>query len=159
MHKKIITNQLGTHHRRLTYAGLILLWASGCLWLGFHYFVSSSGELGLGPHPLQIWWLKLHGLAAMGSLIIFGSLMPGHIRKAWQHRNNRGSGGTMVATMIALTLTGYALYYVGGEELRPLISLTHWIWGLAMAPLIVLHILLGKRTRKLASKCDTRTIK
>ncbi len=148
----MITNQLSTRHRRLTYASLILLWTSGCLWLGFHYFLSSSGELGLGPHPLQSWWLKLHGLAAMGSLIIFGSLMPGHIRKAWQHRKNRGSGGSLIATMIALTLTGYALYYVGGEELRPLISLTHWIWGLAMAPLIGLHIVLGRRTRRMAGK-------
>ena len=118
--------------------------------VGLSLFRIEFRRIGLRPSSTTDLWLKLHGLAAMGSLIIFGSLMPGHIRKAWQHRKNRGSGGTMVATMIALTLTGYALYYVGGEELRPLISLTHWIWGLAMAPLIVLHIVLGRRTRKLA---------
>jgi len=152
MPKKLATHQLGPQHRRLTYAGLILLWVSGLLWLIFHYFMSTVAEFGVGPHPLQVWWLKLHGLAAMGTLMIFGSLMPGHIRQAWRHRKNRLSGVAMVTSMIALTLTGYALYYVGGEEWRPLISFSHWLWGLALAPLIVLHIILGRRARLRAAQ-------
>lgn len=152
MSKRLVTHQLGPQHRRLTYACFILLWVSGLLWLVFHYFMSAVSEFGVGPHPQQLWWLKLHGLAAMGALVIFGSLMPGHIRKAWQHRKNYVSGVAMVTSMIALALTGYALYYVGGEQWRPLISIVHWLWGLAMAPLIVLHIGLGRRARLRSAK-------
>ena len=154
MHKKIISNQLGTLHRWLTFVSLGMLLLSGLAWLYLHYFVTVATDFGVAPHPSQAWWLKLHGLAAMAALIIFGSLMPGHIRRAWQHKKNRGSGGTMVATMVALSLTGYALYYIGGEEWRPIISVVHWIWGAAMLPLIALHIVLGRRARTLVKNSN-----
>ena len=45
-----------------------------------------------------------------------------------------------------LTITGYGLYYAGGERLRAWTSWIHLAIGLAL-PLLLLHILLGKRTR------------
>ena len=145
MNKRHVTNKLNIAHRRWIYIAFALLLLSGVLWLIFHYFLVSVTPFGNAPHPLQTWWLKLHGLAAMGMLIAFGSLMPGHIRHAWQQKKNRLSGGTMVAVMIILTLTGYALYYFAGEESRPVISAIHWLIGLAVAPLILLHIFFGRR--------------
>ena len=147
MLKRQLNNRLGNTHRRALYAMFVLLLVSGLLWLGFHYFVSLKTDFGDTHHPLEAWWLKLHGLAAMLALIGFGSLMPGHIRNAWQHRKNRGSGGSMVAVMAVLTLTGYFLYYAGGEEIRQFTSVTHWVVGLALIPLLILHIVLGRRSR------------
>ncbi len=149
MHKprRQLNNRLGNVHRRMLYAVFVLLLATGLLWLGFHYFISLKTEFGDTHHPLEAWWLKLHGLAAMLALIVFGSLMPGHIRNAWHHRKNRGSGGSMVVLLALLALSGYLLYYAGGEELRQFTSLAHWAIGLAMAPLLILHIVLGRRAR------------
>lgn len=148
MHKKrTLDNRLGPQHRRWLAITFLILFLSGVLWLIFHYFFAVKTEFGEGPHPLQQWWLKLHGLAAMAALIIFGSLLSGHIRRAWQHHQNRISGGSMVALMVCLTLTGYALYYFGGEATRPIISAAHWIIGIAALPLLVLHILSGRRSR------------
>jgi hypothetical protein len=149
MHKKrTIDNRLGPQHRLWLTISFSLLFLSGALWLVFHYFFAVKNEFGEGPHPLQQWWLKVHGLAAMAALIIFGSLLLGHIRRAWQHRQNRISGGSMVALMIWLTLTGYALYYFGGEESRPIISAAHWIIGIVALALLVLHIVWGRRLRQ-----------
>ena len=149
MHKKRpLDNRLGSQHRRWLAATFTLLFISGVLWLVFHYFIHVKTEFGEGPHPLQQWWMKLHGLAAMATLIVAGSLLLGHIRKAWQHHQNRLSGGTMVAIMAALTLTGYALYYFGGEESRPIISMAHWVIGVAALPLLILHIVSGRRARQ-----------
>lgn len=149
MHKKrTIDNRLGPLHRRWLTISFAILVVSGLLWLGFHYFVAVKTNFGEGPHPLQQWWLKLHGLAAMATLVIVGSLLPGHVRKAWQHHQNRLSGGTMVALAASLTLTGYALYYFGGEASRPIISATHWVMGIAALPLLFAHIISGRRTRQ-----------
>ena len=148
MPKRQLHNRLGNTQRRALYAMFLLLLGSGLLWLGFHYFVIAKTDFGDAHHPLETWWLKLHGLAAMLALIGFGSLMPGHIRNAWQHRKNRGSGGTMAAVMVLLALTGYFLYYVGGEELRHFTSIAHWAIGLALVPLLILHIVLGRRSRE-----------
>lgn len=149
--KRQLDNRLGNTHRRALYAIFALLLISGLLWLGFHYFVSLKTDFGDTHHPLEAWWLKLHGLAAMLSLIVFGSLMPGHIRNAWQYRKNRGSGGTMVAVMTVLALTGYFLYYVGSEEIRQFTGIVHWAIGLALTPLLIMHIALGRRTRSQSS--------
>jgi hypothetical protein len=148
MHRKrIINNRLGPQHRLWLTISFALLFVSGALWLIFHYFFAVQTEFGEGPHPLQQWWLKLHGLSAMAALIIFGSLLLIHIRRAWHHHQNRISGGSMVALMVWLTLTGYALYYFGGEESRTIISAAHWIIGIAALPLLVLHIVSGRRSR------------
>ena len=39
------------------------------------------------------------------------------------------------------------LYYFGGEQSRPIISAAHWIIGIAALPLLVLHIVSGRRSR------------
>ena len=39
----------------------------------------------------------------------------------------------MLSLCVGLALTGYALYYSGSEELRPYISTSHWVMGLAAA--------------------------
>lgn len=158
MHRKRpLDNRLGTQHRRWLTISFATLFISGALWLGFHYFMIVKTDFGDGPHPLQQWWLKLHGLAAMATLIIFGSLWLGHIRRAWQHHQNRISGGTTVALMTWLTLTGYALYYFSSEESRPLISVAHWAIGIIALPMLVLHIVSGRRTRHRQARQNQNT--
>jgi hypothetical protein len=143
MSKAVI--RLGPRHKKWLYAGFALLWLSGALWLAFHYFFRMEGEFGPEPHPLEAWWLRLHGLMAMVALVLVGSLAPNHIRLAWNRRKNHRSGLPMLALTVWLAATGYALYYFSSDDNAAWLPLLHWIIGLALPLVLVLHIRLGRR--------------
>lgn len=130
--------------RRALYAALVLLAVSGTLWLLFHYFVRAATPFGEGPHPLESWWLRLHGLAAMLTLVALGSLLVTHVGRAWRAGRNRASGSALAAVLALLIATGYALYYFGGEQSRPAISLVHWAFGAVAVVLVAAHVALGR---------------
>ena len=75
--------RLGPWHQGAVYAATAALAVTGIIWLVLHYFLPVSGEYGPQIHPLEPWMLRLHGAAAMAGLIIYGSLLPVHIRRAW----------------------------------------------------------------------------
>lgn len=121
-----------TKARRLgLYAVGLGLWLSGGLWLLFHYFFQRSGPLGPGPHPLESWWLTLHGAFAFAGVWAFGWLWSAHVTRGWATGRKRPSGGLLVATVAWLTLSGYLLYYVGREQVRAITAILHWSSGLA----------------------------
>ncbi len=91
------------------------------------------------------WSLRAHGLSAMLSLLVLGSLVLAHMRRACVLRRNRVSGLVLASIFVVLIASGYALYYFGSEELRPVIGTIHWLLGLVCAPLLVLQIALGRR--------------
>jgi uncharacterized membrane protein YfcA len=139
--------RLGPRHRRLAYATVALLWGSGALWLLFHYFLEVAGEFGPEPHPLEKWWLRLHGLAAMLALLAIGSLLTNHVRLAWQRKRNRRTGLPMLALLTWLAATGYALYYFASDANAAWLPLLHWVVGLALPLLLVIHVVVGRRRR------------
>ena len=120
-----------------------MVWASGVLWLLYHYFLQSEGDFGPKPHMLEIWWLRLHGLAAMLALAVVGSLATNHMRLAMSLKKNLASGLGMLALVIWLTATGYALYYFPGDE-NAWLPLLHWFAGLVLPALLMIHILAGR---------------
>jgi hypothetical protein len=132
-------------HRWSIYLTLASLAITGAVWLLAHYFGRSAGEFADTPHPLEPWSLRLHGLAAFFTLFFAGSLLNSHMRRAWQLRRNRMSGGWTAAVFVVLTVSAYLLYYGGGENMHIVISLLHWIVGLALVPLFVMHILIGRK--------------
>lgn len=136
--------RLGRWHQGAVYGATAVLVVSGIIWLVLHYFVVVPGEYGPQIHPLEPWMLRLHGAAAMAGLIIYGSLLPVHIRRAWSIRRNIALGIGLVAIMLLLTATGYLLYYAGGENIRPVISAVHWILGLAVPALLAWHVVSGR---------------
>ncbi len=140
--------RLGKRHEASVHVCVAALVITGLLWLLFHFFVVVQGEFGEQQHPLEAWWLRLHGFAGMGALLLFGSLMPLHIRNAWQHGANRWSGGVLVVLMGVLTLSAYGLYYAGGEETRAWISTFHWIAGCVLGLSLPVHVLQRRRNRR-----------
>ena len=136
--------RLTRQHEWWIYLAVALLMTSGLLWLLFHYFVTVHGEFGPARHPLEAWWLKVHGAAAMLALVLIGTMMPVHIRKAWHAGKNRWTGGMMLSVLALLTVTAYALYYFAGEESRPWISLIHWAIGLGLVPVMIVHVINGQ---------------
>lgn len=137
--------RLSAQHRRWLAGIFGLLWVSGAAWLLFHYFLRTEGEFGPRPHVLEGWWLRLHALAAFATLVAIGTVLPVHVKRAWELKKNRGSGLAMKSALAWLALTGYALYYFADPETRPWLPWLHWVAGLAVPALFVLHIEFGRR--------------
>lgn len=132
--------RFGHAHRRALYGVLLGLWLSGALWLLFHCFFFAPGEFGPTPHPLEKWWLRLHGLFAFATLVALGSVLPVHVRGAWQKRKNRATGVTLTAWVLWLAATGYALYYFATEANEAWLPVLHWAPALALPLALQYHV-------------------
>lgn len=141
--------RLGKWHQGYLYIVGMVLALSGALWLLFHHFVRMPGQFGESPHSLETWWLSIHGLSAAAFLIGFGSVLPGHVRRAWVARRNRLSGASFFSLLAGLIATGYGLYYLGEDSVRAYVSAVHWLIGLGMPVLMGWHIWVGRASRKL----------
>jgi len=139
-------------HKRAIYAVFLLLWLSGALWIGFHYFLRVPGEFGAHAHPLESWWLRLHGLAAFAALVVIGSVLPVHARRAWQLKKNRNSGLSMKLVFFWLAATGYALYYFSSDANEAWLPVLHWSVGLGLPLMLVFHIRRGRSRPKIPHK-------
>lgn len=137
--------RLGHRHKRTLHGVFLALWGSGALWLAFHHFLRVQGEFGDAAHPLEPWWLRLHGLAAFGALLAIGSVLPVHATRAWQLRRNRRSGIGMQAWLLWLAATGYALYYFASETNDAWLPAAHWIAGLLLPVVVLQHVRAGRR--------------
>ncbi|MDE3084012.1 MAG: DUF4405 domain-containing protein [Verrucomicrobiota bacterium] len=122
-----------------------MLFVSGAAWLALQQWGQVAGEFGPRPHPAQTWLMKIHGAAAMIALILFGTMIPLHIRRGLRAKINRFTGTTMIALSLLLVASGYALYYVGGEQSRRVSALVHDFLGLGFPLLLVWHIWRGRR--------------
>lgn len=135
--------------RRSVYAVFAILFASGAAWWISQPWLRSAAGDGSAPSALEPWLLKIHGAAAMAALAILGILYPLHLVRGWRARRNRGWGSGLVAVCATLILTGYLLYYAGGENLRSAASAIHLWLGLIFPVILIVHIWRGRKTRSL----------
>ena len=127
------------------------IWGSGVLWLIFHYFLQHQGEFGVEANSFEHPLLMLHGAAAFAALLLGGWLWKAHIAPWWDSSNRRHSGIVLIALAAMLIVSGWLLYYAGGETLREWTALAHWSIGLALALPLLVHALRSERYRKGAS--------
>lgn len=139
--------RLSLRHQAWIYSTLGVLFVSGALWVVFHHFVQVEGEFGPAMHPLESWWLKLHGASAMLFLFMLGTLLLSHMESAWRIGRNIPTGVGFVSFNIILVVSGYMLYYFGGETARPVISIVHWAVGLGAPVIIGIHVWRGRASR------------
>jgi hypothetical protein len=130
--------------RYFLYAVLALVFLSGVAWAYWNYLTASPGDFEMGA---KAWAMKIHGAAAMAVLVLVGMLLNEHVRLAWRARRNRANGSVFLSAFALLTITGYGLYYAGGERLRAWTSWIHLAIGLVLPILLLIHIFLGKKTR------------
>ena len=124
-----------------------LLWVTGAAWLLLHHFFQIEGEFGPEANPAEPWLLRLHGAAMLAALLGAGSLLVVHVWRGWTYRNQRVLGSVLTAIVGTLMVSGYLLYYVTDDTLRDSVSVAHWIVGILILPLFVLHYRQGKRIR------------
>lgn len=148
--------RLASVHKRLWHASLALLWGSGALWLVLHHFSRAPGDFGDLPHPLEIWCLRLHGLAMFLVLVLLGTLITSHGPGAWRVKRQRRSGMVMNSVFIWLAGTGYALYYFAGEREESWVAPLHWGVGLAVPLLLLFHLRHGWRRQAAHERMETR---
>jgi hypothetical protein len=132
-------------HRRSLYALVAALTLSGAVWLIAHFFLRQTSEFGETLHPWEHPAIQVHGALAMIALFLTGALLQLHMRRAHRAGRNRASGWSMVAAFAALSISGYGLYYLAAEQSRFWWSGTHWLLGLALPLLLLLHILIGRK--------------
>jgi hypothetical protein len=130
-------NPLPRWQRWLLHGMVALLLVSGLAWLALHYSIGAgAGEL---PHPLEAWLMRLHGAASMGALFAFGGLMPRHVPRGWQMRRQRRTGLALWVFVGLLVGSGYAMYYLVSEALRPGIGLVHAAVGTVLMAGLLWH--------------------
>ena len=117
---------------------------SGVLYLLAHEFELKA--LALENHSI----LVAHGFSAYLFVMLFGAVMPNHIKGGWKNKRNRISGGAMVLVMALLLLSGLFLYY--GDETRDAALWVHWVIGVGLVLLFPLHFVRGRRANYLALK-------
>ena len=138
--------RLPAWQRRGVYASVAVLALTGWWWLGVHFLVAQSDD-GLAQSAAKLWAIRIHAATALGALVMVGSLLPVHMRAAWHMRKNRVSGALVAGVMLLLALTGYALGYAPEGWARQGSAWSHWAVGAASPLLLLVHVLLGHRTR------------
>jgi hypothetical protein len=136
--------QLSRRHRLTLYSASLLLFVSGTAWAWANH-LDETAPAGAALRELKPWLLKVHGFSAMAFVLLLGTLLPGHVRRAWHARKNRGNGAFFLSVTSLLTLSGYALYYLGDERWRDATSQLHLWLGVAAPILLFWHIRSGRR--------------
>ncbi len=124
------------------YAAFAVLFVSGATWLVADRWKETSELAQEAAADL----LMVHGGAAMVALLLLGALVPLHVQRGWRAARNRIAGVVMVTFNAVLVVTALGLYYAGSETLRPWMSDVHLWVGLAFPLLLLIHVVLGRRS-------------
>lgn len=132
--------------QRLASHGIFLV----CALSGLAFFLKRQVGLDLGDMAARD-FLVLHGISAAFSLLVFGSVLPNHVRAAWNVQRNRLTGGLMLVVMTLLMLSGLGLYY-GTEAMHDMMVWSHWAAGFLLFAALPLHLVVGARAPLHGSK-------
>jgi hypothetical protein len=131
--------KLSRWHRAGVSVTTLALWGTGVVILWAHVFGKKAGPFGPEPHWVEFPARAAHGLAAPVFLMVLGSLAPRHVPSGWQTGTRRGSAVTLGTAALILILTGWGLYYAGGDTLRQGIRWTHSALGMLLLPFFLFH--------------------
>lgn len=127
-----------------TYAVLATLAATGAIWLVADMLKNADDEAW---QMIAADMLMLHGMVAMIALVLIGAMIPLHIQRSWRTGKNRISGAVMIGANAVLVVTAWGLYYAGSDLLRTFVTDIHIAVGLALPALVIVHVVLGRRSR------------
>jgi hypothetical protein len=115
------------------------LWASGAAWLAARYVFASESDFGLQVPEWAAQVLAVHGAVAMVALVTFGAWLPVHVVPRLRQAGHRVTGFTQLGALSLLAVTGYGLYYIAGEDSRPVWSVVHWATGVLFPVVFLVH--------------------
>ena len=126
-------------HRGILIFSVVGVWGTGVLWLCLHYFGKHDGPFGVEFHGGEMPIRAAHGFIVLVFLIAFGTLVPFHFRAGWMAGTRFRSSLPLIAVTLILILTGWGLYYAGGESLRQGLHFSHSLLGVLLLPLFLIH--------------------
>lgn len=129
----------------MLYAVSLTLFLSGIGWAWIQH-LDQVGRASDTLLRMKTWLIAVHGFSAMTFVLLLGTLLVSHVRRAWHARKNRPNGTFFLTTVSLLTLSGYALYYLGDESGRAAVSQFHLWLGVVAPVLLFWHIWSGKNT-------------
>lgn len=89
--------------------------------------------------PARVFWAAAHGLLAFLTLLLFGSLLPLHVRHGLRQMKNRGTGIALLSALPVLILTGWGIYYLSDENVARWTSVLHVLVALLISGLVGWH--------------------
>ena len=93
----------------------------------------------------RVYTVALHTLFSYVMLCLFGAIWRIHILAGIKQKQNLYSGLTLTGIMIALTITGVGIFYLGNDTASTLASITHLVLGTIIVFFFFYHILIGSR--------------
>lgn len=115
------------------------LWTSGAAWLAARFLFASESEFGLQVPSWAARSLAVHGGVAMFSLVTIGAWFSVHVAPRLRQQYHRLTGFTQLGLLAILAVTGFGLYYIAGEDSRPTWSVIHWLSGLILPAVFLVH--------------------
>jgi len=109
--------------------------------------LNAVSGLGLWLWPSHDWRI-FHNWTIPPLLILFGVMWKGHMAAGWRLRKNRASGLMAVGVVVAVVVTGWVLFYPPSEEMQRYASSWHTWLGIGLILVLVLHSVLGWRSRE-----------
>ena len=144
----LIGTRIPPRFRNALFLVLSISWCTGLLFFTMSRWFTIEGDFGPEPHPWQQPLLKIHGAAAFFMLMAFGALLVSHLPAAWRTRRSRWLGLSLIGCLSFMALTGWSLYYVASEVVRPWLANLHALVGSLIPVLLVAHMLRGRFSRK-----------
>ncbi len=136
--------QIGRWHRLSLCAVGLSLFFSGGGWAWIQH-LDQAGRASDTLLQIKTELIAVHGFIAMFFVLWLGTLLDSHVSHAWHARKNRPNGAFFLAAVGLLTLSGYALYYLGSDSLRAADGRLHLWLGVAAPPLLLWHIWSGRK--------------
>ena len=120
---------------------------TGFAYFWMKYLIASDDPFAIVNHPWQGAMLALHVLAAPGMLLMFGILLNSHIMKKIGATRvpNRRSGLVSFATFFLMSISGYLLQVVTGEQALRLMLGVHLASGAIFSLVYVGHLAISVR--------------
>lgn len=145
--RRAITPHLSARRQWALWITVFMLVATGAAWLWAEYAYMPA-EDGMEAYELKHYTMVVHAGFALLFVFAAGTLLYTHMQAAWLQGRNRFSGVIMAGTASVLLLSGYGLWYAGGETLRYLCEVSHWATGFAIPVVLLIHGIIGKRRKR-----------
>lgn len=139
-----LTPRLSAARQWALWSIVLLLVLSGAVWLWAEYAYTAA-EGGTEAYEIKHYAMIVHAAVALLFVFAAGTLLYTHMLAAWRQQRNRITGVIIAATALLLTVSGFGLWYAGGELLRNVSELTHWITGFAIPLVLLAHAIVGRR--------------
>ncbi len=142
-----VTSKIPKKYRLFLFAVIITAFSSGVIFFVLDKWFMVEGEFGMQKHFLQYPLMKVHGATAFLMIMIFGFLLPSHIRYGWKIKPVRKSAFLLLMLHFLLIVSAYILYYTSFLAVRNFTSYFHLACGV-LYPFTLIHHIIYRRSAK-----------